>query len=279
VRSGLLLSAVLLAAVFWARPWAAWLIVSAVAVLGLREFYRLLEAGGIPNFRIIGIACSLLLIAAAGLAPRMPPAWPDPTHAALFAGAVAVFARMLFQRGNPRPLETMAGTLMGLLYVGYMMSFFLRLAFLGGDGELSGRWSILYLVAVVKTGDMAAYFIGCRIGRHKLFPRVSPAKSWEGTIAGLVGAVAASLVARALLGGVLGPVRLPLGSAIVLGLGLGVVGLFGDLLESLMKRAAGMKDSGSLIAGMGGVLDVLDSLLPAAPLLYFYLRYWLLPVR
>ncbi len=278
VRSGLLLGAALLAAVFLVPPWGAWAIVSAVVVLGLKEFYGMLEAGRIPCFKAVGTLCGLALIAAAWFARDERAAGGaaarDVENLTLFAGAAVVFARMLFQRKNPRPLETMAGTLLGLLYVGYLTSFFLRLA--TAWGGLKGRWLVIYLVVVVKGGDIAAYFVGCRFGRHKLIPRISPAKSWEGAVAGLLGAVAASLAARAVFHGTLGPVLLPWAHAVALGLGLAIFGIFGDLLESLMKRAAGVKDSGTLIAGMGGLLDVVDSLLLAAPALYFYAR-WLLP--
>jgi phosphatidate cytidylyltransferase len=136
---------------------------------------------------------------------------------------------------------------------------------------------LIYMIMVVKVSDIGAYFVGCRYGRHKLFPRVSPAKSWEGTLGGLLSAVAMSVAIFFIFGGTLGPVRLRLTDAIILGVLLAVCGIFGDLLESLMKRAAGLKDSGTLIAGMGGVLDVIDSLLPAAPALYFYARFFLAP--
>ncbi len=271
------MGAALLASAFFVPPTGVWIIVSCVAALGLREFYLLLEAGHIPSFKVIGTVCGLSLIADAWIGCGGPAAFGgrmlDGPGLSLFLSAVVVFARMIFQHNNPRPLETMAGTLMGLIYVGFLMSYFLRLAL--DWGGVAGRWLVIYLVAVVKAGDIAAYFVGCRIGRHKLFPRISPAKSWEGTVAGLIAAVAASLSVQIAFGGVLGPVRLRPLDAAVLGLLLAICGLFGDLLESLMKRAAGVKDSGTLIAGMGGVLDVIDSLLPAAPVMYYYARLFL----
>ena len=239
--------------------------------------YALLRAGNIPSFNIIGTLCSVAIVTGTWLIHDGPAGHRlrlDWAALSLFACIVAVFARMLFQRGNPRPIETMAGTLMGLLYVGFLMSFYLRLAIAWGR---AGRWLVVYPIVVVKVADIAAYFFGCRFGRHKLFPRISPAKSWEGVFAGIAAAFAVSLAFVAVLGGELGPVRLRWLDAAILGIVLPVVGLFGDLLESMMKRAAGVKDSGTWIAGMGGVLDVIDSLLPAAPVLYFYARLLLAP--
>ncbi len=275
VRSGVLLGAALLAAAFLAPSWGAALVVAGVAVLGLREFYALLEAGRLPSFKVIGALCAVALIAAVWVSYDAPAGRRDRLDweaLALFLGATTIFGRMLFQRDNPRPLETMAGTLMGLFYVGYLLSFYLRLAI---AWERAGRWLVVYPIVVVKCADIGAYFIGCRYGRHKLFPRISPAKSWEGTVAGVISGLAASLAFTAIGRGAIGPVRLGWLDAAVLGIVLPVFGLFGDLLESLMKRAAGVKDSGTLIAGMGGILDVIDSLLPAAPLLYFYARFFL----
>lgn len=278
LRSGLLMSAALLVAAFLVPPWGVWLIVAGVTILGLREFYRLLEIAEIPSFKIVGSIAAVALITgawlthgAAAVERRL-----DGEALALFAGMAAVFARMLFQRGNPRPLETMAGTLMGVWYIGYLMCFFLRIALAWGGVE--GRWLLIYLIFVVKMSDIGAYFIGCRFGRHKLLPRISPAKSWEGLWGGLAFALAASFAAYSLFDGRLGPLRVRALDAAVLGVLLTAFGVFGDLLESLLKRAAGVKDSGTMIEGMGGILDVIDSLLPAAPALYFYARLFLEPV-
>jgi phosphatidate cytidylyltransferase len=133
------------------------------------------------------------------------------------------------------------------------------------------RWGGLTVVAVFASiwcCDSAAYFVGRALGRHKLFPRVSPHKTWEGAIAGVVCAVAAFLVARALV-----LPYLSAGSAVVCGLIVGVFGQLGDLAESLLKRDAGVKDSSSLIPGHGGVLDRFDSLMFVSPLIYVYLDF------
>jgi phosphatidate cytidylyltransferase len=135
---------------------------------------------------------------------------------------------------------------------------------------VTGRLLVLYLVLVVKCADVGAFFCGTLFGRHKLLPRISPGKTWEGLFGGLAAGTAGSLGFAWAAGGRLGDVPLGLTHAVVLGFLLSAAGVVGDLFESLLKRAAGAKDSGSWIPGFGGVLDVLDSVLFAAPVLFIY---------
>jgi phosphatidate cytidylyltransferase len=131
-----------------------------------------------------------------------------------------------------------------------------------------GAFTVISVFASIWTCDSVAYFIGRKFGKHKLFERVSPNKTWEGAIGGFIGAVTAFLVA--------GAIALPymsLGHALICGCIIGVFGQLGDLVESLLKRDADVKDSSSLIPGHGGVLDRFDSLLFVAPLIFFYLDF------
>jgi phosphatidate cytidylyltransferase len=196
--------------------------------------------------------------------------------ALFFLIVAAILIRQFPQKENPRPLETMAGTLMGVLYVPLMLGFYPRLLLTwGADG---GRWLIFYGVLVVKFSDIGAYFVGCTLGRHKLCPRISPKKTWEGLIGGIAASLAVSLLWWHFAHGRAGALALTLPHAVILGLLLPVMGLFGDLAESVLKRAANVKDSASYIQGMGGVLDVLDSLLLTAPALYIYALLLLKPI-
>ena len=129
---------------------------------------------------------------------------------------------------------------------------------------------ILYLIAVVKASDTGAYFTGRFLGRHKLIPRLSPNKTWEGLAGGFLFSLIVSLLFWWFAGGQLGVVSLRVWDAAILGVLLAGSGVIGDLVESMIKRNADIKDSGHLIPGMGGVLDVLDSLLFGAPVLYAY---------
>jgi phosphatidate cytidylyltransferase len=182
-------------------------------------------------------------------------------------------------KSNERALYTMGCNMLALLYVPYLFNSFTRIAFSWDEGGLTdpvGRQGVmlaLYTIGVVKLSDVGAYFTGRAIGRHKLFPRISPKKTWEGLIGGMLAAIAASMAFAHFsthLSGLIGPVH-----AAVLGLLLAVAGVLGDMFESVVKRAAGFKDSSSVIPGMGGLLDVLDSLLFGAPLLLVYARLFL----
>ncbi len=267
--AGLLMAGALVGAAYGLSPAIIALLCAAVGGRALAEFYRLLGHAGIPSYRILGVIGGVAVILSNLGLPGLP-AGLDDGALALFAAMFALFVRQFGLKNNPRPLETLAGSLMGLLYVAFQVGFFVRL--LNFDASGQGRWLLLYLIFVVKFNDVGAFFIGCTIGRHRMVPRISPAKSWEGFAGGLLTAVAVSLVIQWVGEGWLGPVRFTRRDAVLLALLLSVVGVLGDLMESQLKRAAGMKDAGRLIAGMGGMLDVVDSLLPAAPVLYFYLK-------
>jgi phosphatidate cytidylyltransferase len=248
------------------------LIIPALAALMCWELYNLLDHAGLRNFRMLGTAAVLGLIGVTGGlylcdAPLAVPEW----EGLLLAGAVlAVMVRQLLERDDPRPLATMAATLFGVLYVGLIFNFYtkLLLRWPAGDGSLL----LFYLILVVKVTDMSAYFTGSSLGRRKLCPRISPAKTWEGCIGGVAGGLVTSLLFWVVTGGDLGPVAFGIADMLILGMVLPVTGILGDLMESMLKRAAAVKDSGCWFKGMGGVLDILDSLLFAAPVLYIYIQ-------
>lgn len=272
--SGSLMGGFLLAAIFFFPPWAVFAVLMAVCALALVEFYALLDASRIPHFKIVGTLSGLALVGVTwGVTQRDPGLAAEAESLMLFAALAAIFFRQISFRDSPRPWETMAGSLLGVLYVAFLFNAIVKLLALS-PGH-SGRLLVLYLAAVVKFTDMGAYFIGCAIGRHKLIPRISPAKSWEGVLGGVLVGVGASFAFRAAVGGRIGDFEIGACDAAILGFGLSVAGVIGDLIESLLKRAAGVKDSGRMIQGMGGILDVLDSLLFAAPLLYLYVRFFL----
>jgi phosphatidate cytidylyltransferase len=126
----------------------------------------------------------------------------------------------------------------------------------------------MLLLTTVMMGDSAALFVGSAVGRHKMAPRISPGKTWEGLAGGLAGAVVGALIVRHF-----GLQWIPPAQAVVLAVLVALAGMAGDLAESLLKRWAGVKDSGALFPGHGGMLDRLDSLLLGAPVLYYYLLY------
>lgn len=278
--SGTVMGLAVIGTAVFAPAWLLCAVITAVALAALGEYYGLLDAAQIPNYRIVGMIAGLGWL----LAQWGSLQWPldsalrrDADMLALTAVFSLLFLRQFFFRQNAHPLGTLAGSWLGLVYACVPFLFFVRLILLGGGAD--GRWLLLFMIVVVKCTDVGAFFIGSKFGRHKLIPRISPAKSWEGTLGGILVAVGVSLFLQHGTLGYFGA-DLPLMTktdAVVLGFALAVAGVLGDLAESLLKRAAGVKDSSHAIAGMGGLLDVVDSLLPAAPVMYFYVRYVMMP--
>lgn len=261
----------LLAAVFLFPPWAVLPLLLLIAFLAFWEFYALLEARQIPRFNVVGTIAGLLLIASTWLAHHFDcPLRGEVEGIVLFAGFALILMRQLFHAKAERPWDSLAGTLLGVMYVGFLFNFIIKLLTAWGDD--TGRMLLLFLVVVVKCTDIGAYSVGCAIGRHKLIPRVSPAKTWEGVIGGLLIGTGAGLLFWQFAGPRLAEFAWSPLTVAAVGAVLSVAGIIGDLIESLLKRASGVKDSGRLILGMGGILDVLDSLLFAAPLLYIAAR-------
>ena len=156
------------------------------------------------------------------------------------------------------------------MYVPWLLNFIQKINFFPGI-ENHGKFYVLYFVIVTKFSDTGAYAVGSLIGRHKMIPRISPGKTWEGFGGAVMVSTAASLVFVHFLGHKMAGMNLL--HAVVLGMVLSVAAVIGDLIESLFKREAGVKDSGKLFPGIGGILDLLDSLLFNAPIMYFYLRH------
>jgi phosphatidate cytidylyltransferase len=275
LQSGFLLGGTLLAAlIFMPKVWLLPLLLILVFV-SLVEFYALLDASRIPHFKVVGLICGLGLVAGNWFALLGQQPWRQEAESFIFFLTTAfVFIRQISCRHTDRPWDTMAGTLLGVIYVAFLFNFLLKLV-LGWGPTVDGRRLLLYLIAVVKCTDIGAYSVGCAIGRHKFIPRISPKKTWEGVVGGVLCGLAASLLFVFLAHGSIGPIHVSWVDAVILGLVLSAAGVTGDLIESLLKRAAGVKDSGTFILGMGGILDVVDSLLFAAPLLYMYVRLFI----
>lgn len=277
IVSAIVLASFFLASIFFFPPGAQLLVLLLVSAAATLEFYSFLDAAEIPNYRIVGVLAGAALHIVTWLSLQGGSARAAEWELLIvLAVTLVVVLRTFPQARNTKPIITMGGTLLGFLYVPFLLNFFVRMLVCWGPG--TGRMLILYLLLVVKWTDGGAYLVGCAIGKHKMFPRISPAKSWEGLAGGLSFGVATSLIFFFSTGGHIGD-KLQIGvpDAIVLGLLLGISGTLGDLAESLFKRAAGVKDSSHMIRGMGGVLDVIDSLLFTVPVLYAYML--IMPVR
>jgi phosphatidate cytidylyltransferase len=233
-------------------------LIGLVAILGSIEFYRLATLAGGQPLTIFGIAWALLFVISAHF---------DDIYvtSSLLASAVALPLIWLFGFRREKPLLSWAWTLVGILYMGWMLSHYVALR------ELNHGMELVFLTLFCTMAcDTTAFFVGRTWGKHLLAPTVSPKKTWEGAIGGFVAAAAAALVLRIVLN--LGDWELPLGyvQTIALGCLIGLFAQLGDLLESLIKRRAGAKDSGRLMPGHGGILDRIDSLVFTGAIVYYY---------
>lgn len=260
------------------------------------EFYLLAARGGYPVYGRFGLALGVLAMLAVYLLAS-PCGRPPPLDASwegvlLMLFAFAVLLRTLADPRAERPFETVAITLFGMVYGPLLLSYYLRLAQWDAPALLAttrgGVFLAFYVSFVVKMSDVGGLAAGLSLGRHKLFPRISPGKSWEGLAGGLLLAAVCSLglacAARAWQWGPSGifwtrngsaaAPLLTLPRAIGLGLLLAGVGVLGDLFESMFKRAVKIKDSRGVVPGMGGLLDMVDSLI-FAPALFYFILLWL----
>jgi phosphatidate cytidylyltransferase len=253
-----------------------WLLISVFGLIALLEFYRMLDHAHLPNFKIIGLICGAIMLAGSFhyFSTIGPAGSYDFEVALLFFFLVTMFARQMFARlRGDEPLQTMAYTLFGLLYVLWLYNFITKIVYVvprSSTGAVTGQFYVLYLITVTKFSDMGAYLTGSVIGRHQMIPHISPKKTWEGFGGALVFSLLASLALYKLMPGHLSV--LTMAHATVLGLLLGFAAVIGDLAESIIKRSTGVKNSGNMLPGIGGALDLVDSLLFTAPLLFFYLR-------
>lgn len=280
--SGTLLGLALVWVACFAPPVAGVAVVVVLAGLGLREYFDMLSHAGIAGAPRLAMIGGTLLLGATygalvdvGVFAGRGAVWQQ---AALAGTLLAAFIVQFRHSSDLARLHAVAATMLGFLYIPFLLNFLVRLAFEwdgahGGSGiGPTGVRLVLYLVVVVKITDVGAYTFGRLFGRHELAPRLSPKKTWEGAVGGVVCALLASAVFIALTGGDFGELRFRAIDGVLLGVLLAVSGQVGDLCESLLKRQCDVKDSGGVIPGMGGVLDVLDSLLFGAPVLYLYLR-------
>ncbi len=259
------------------------LIMLFLATAGLWEFYGLVEKRNLACFKLCGLLGGVLLMTGTFLeltgqisAVTMgyvgvydSPARPNDFETGfIILFVLGLCVRQFVSRSNTAGILTISTTLFGLMYVPWLLNFIQKINFFPG---VDGKFYILYFIVVTKFSDTGAYVVGSLIGRHKMIPRISPGKTWEGLGGAIVLSTVASLVFVHFLGSrMAGMNRL---HAVVLGVLLSSTAVIGDLIESLFKREAGVKDSGRLFPGIGGILDLLDSLLFNAPIMYLYLRH------
>lgn len=260
------------------------LVMLVIAALGLKEFYDLVRKAGYDAFYKWGLVGGIVLMTGTflyvqgGIRANVQPAKANDFETGILILFVLgiCFRQFLSKRGGSGLLR-MSTTLFGLMYVPWLLNFIQKLHFFpdviehGQRIDIDGNFYVLYFILVTKFSDLGAYCIGSLIGKHKMIPRISPGKTWEGFGGAIVVSTLVSLAFAHFASGRLYGMNWR--HAIVLGVLLSTAAVVGDLIESIFKREAGVKDSGRFFPGIGGILDLMDSLLFNAPLMYLYLRH------
>ncbi|MEW6008573.1 MAG: CDP-archaeol synthase [Candidatus Omnitrophota bacterium] len=255
ILSSILLISITIAAI--KISWLFGIVATVLIALALNEFFAMVQSNDIKVFRYFGILIGIIIPISIFFKFELTRSWELFFIILLF---ICLFLLQLSRKDIAASLVAISVTIFGILYISWLFSFIIKLRLISPYGEsLVGM-----LILTVKSGDIGAYLVGSRFGRHPLIARISPKKTVEGTIAGFVCNMLFCLVSKSFL-----PI-FSYGHLIFLGLFMGVMSLFGDLSESLIKRDCKVKDAGSLFPGLGGVLDVLDSLLFTTPAIYFY---------
>lgn len=256
----LILIGLLVLIIFVLPGWVFLITTLAVSGLALYEFFNMVEKKGIQIYKYFGIAVGLIIIFTTYIRFESTKGWE------LFfmaATCLSIFILQFTRRDSAQAIVSISTTLFGILYVTWLFSFVVKLNLLPDGPKL-----VAYLLLVTKTGDMGAYFLGSLSGKHILIQRISPKKTIEGLIGGVIFSLIFSLLSHAYLP------QISYGHLFILGILLGILAQLGDLCESLIKRDSQVKDSGFLAPGLGGMLDLIDSILFTAPIFYFYLNFF-----
>lgn len=238
-------------------------VVIVLIALGMYEFLTLIEKKGIPMYKYFGTIVAIVIPLSIFFKFELTKGWE-----LLFvvAALLTLFILQFSRTESNNAVVGISTTMFGMFYISWLFSFMIKLRILEHGLPIVGC-----LLLITKGADIGAYFVGVRWGKHSLIPKISPKKTIEGVLGGMAFGVAGALVSRSFLPDI---GMFSFGNMIVLGIALSLLGLLGDLSESLIKRDCGAKDSSAILPGMGGVMDVIDSLLFTAPAFYFYIHYF-----
>lgn len=269
IATGLIISGGWLALLFYGPFWLFWLTFLAIGALALNEYFTMTLAGSSRLDKTTGTVLGLLPLLAAYTGK------PEAVSAALFVGLFFLIVHSLARYGalNRAGSQFTAFVLMmrigfGIFYVGFSFSHFILLLALK-----QGQYLLILLTVITVFSDSFAYYIGKSVGRHKMAPAISPGKTIEGLLGGLVGSIIGANIVGLWFFPDFSPLKMSL-----LTIFLSLIGVMGDLTESMIKRTMGVKDSGHILPGHGGVLDRLDSLMIAAPVLFYLLHFGLIKI-
>ncbi|MFH1782411.1 MAG: phosphatidate cytidylyltransferase [Candidatus Omnitrophota bacterium] len=246
--------------IFILPVWTFGIICSLFIGLGLSEFFKLDSNNIFPrSFIILGVIAGMLLPYMTYVCDPQGGIW----EAVFFIFLVIIlFLAQFTRKDNTQAVALIALTLFGVFYIGWLFTFLVKIRNLQDGHKL-----VAYLLLVSKTGDIGAYLVGSKFGKHSLIPRISPKKSVEGAIGGFLCSIVFALISRSYLG------RFSFQEILISGILIGVFSQLGDLAESLVKRNYHVKDSSPFLPGLGGMLDVIDSILFSAPIFYIYLIF------
>ncbi|WP_295912102.1 phosphatidate cytidylyltransferase [uncultured Alistipes sp.] len=267
--SGLVLAAVVLGAIAWSQ-WSFGALLLVLLAVGMHEFYALAGKQGNSPQKIVGLVAGIVLFVLNFAFVSEDIEILGSARQAYGCGLAflllllpAMFICELYRR-NENPAAGIGTTMMGVCYVALPLSLMCYIPMVGSDTW--NPWVMIAYIFIIWANDVFAYLVGMSVGRHRLCERLSPKKSWEGFFGGLAGAVVMGVVAAKVLDA---HVWVWAGLALV----AAVSGVLGDLVESMFKRAAGVKDSGKLIPGHGGMLDRFDAMLLSAPFVFVYMLF------
>lgn len=272
--SGVVMLAVVLGAIL-ASEWSFIALMAVITLGGIWEFYNFAQKAGYQPMKLLGLFGGMMIFAIA-ISLFVLFATKDSTNDSLFAiiFGMAIITLLLLvplmficelYRKSPTPIANIGSTLMGMLYVAFPLSLLILIPALLGNGVWN-PWIVIFYIFIIWANDVFAYLFGITLGRHRLFERISPKKSWEGFFGGLLGAMAMGYVASLVL-------EADAMTWIGLALVAAIAGVFGDLVESLFKRSVDLKDSGNFIPGHGGWLDRFDALIFSAPFAFVYVIF------
>lgn len=269
------------------KSWAMLALIAFLAMVATVEYFKMMRDAAVRCFPCYGIA--LAAIYCGVLSWHFQMGWKSlpqdmDTFFVFLAAAVPFTLQLRHPIRGMESLQAVAVNLLGFVYIALLFNFAARVTFLApgpatdpGMVGKSGAFLLLWLLAVTKFTDMGAYIVGSMIGRHKMIPHVSPGKTWEGFGGALLFSQLAACGLYAWFPQHLGFFH-SWGHVIFLGFLLSILAVIGDLAESVLKRSINAKDSGSMLPGIGGSLDLIDSICFTAPALYFYLKWVLLPL-
>ena len=231
------------------------IVVTLFIIGGLYEFFMMVEKKGISIYKYFGIGMGVVIPLSIAFHFEATKKWE-----LLFMVMALVFLILMQfkRRNNSGAVVAISTTIFGILYISWFLSFLIKIRYLE-----NGLGLLALLLLATKLGDIGAYLVGTRFGKTPLMPRISPKKSIEGAVGGLIFSVIGAVICHPF-------VNFDYPHLLFFGFSLGILAQLGDLSESLMKRDCQVKDSGNIFPGMGGILDLIDSLIFTAPAFYFY---------